>query len=259
MKDRHIAQLETRLESLIEGAFAHFFGRKLRAQDIALQLARAMENGLRASGTSDPRPVAPDYYEIRVNADTAHHLTHHQPDLTTLLSGHMVDLATHANYRLDASPVIEIVSDNEMAAGKITVWARHLSAGGQSTNTMQKVAIPVPDNKPKDAQLVIGSRIIPLEEPLMNVGRSLENHITIDDPHVSRHHAQIRLRFGRYTLFDNKSRGGTFVNDVLVRQHTLQAGDVIRMGQTRLLYLEDDETEQTDHNPPPTRQDHDLS
>lgn len=250
MKDQHIAQLEARLESLIEGTFAHFFGRKIRAQDIALQLARAMENGLRAATSDDPRPLAPDRYEIQVNAQTAHYLNENQPDLTAVLSEYMVDLATNANYRLDASPLIEIVADDNMAGGKISVEAAHLSESENSTNIMDKVAIPIPDDQPKDAQLVIGSRVVLLDEPLLNIGRGLDNHIVLDDPHVSRKHAQIRLRFGRYTLFDIQSRGGTFVNDVLIRQHTLQSGDVVRMGHTRLLYLEEDETEQTDHRPP---------
>jgi pSer/pThr/pTyr-binding forkhead associated (FHA) protein len=50
---------------------------------------------------------------------------------------------------------------------------------------------------------------------------------------------QLRLRFGSYTLFDMNSHAGVLVNDVPVREHRLQPGDVIRLGKTQLVYLED--------------------
>ncbi len=252
MKDSNIAQLEARLENLVEGAFAHFFGKKIRAQDVALQLARGMESGLRVSNDRDPRSIAPDSYRIRVSADTVAHLQKRQPNLTAILSQHMVELAASSGYRLDAAPVIELISDEALKSGDIRVTAHHIQASDNSTNIINRVAIPAKNEHPNNPQLIVGTRTIALDEPLLNVGRSLDNHVILEDPQVSRHHAQIRLRFGRYTLFDGQSRSGTFVNDIMVREHTLHAGDIIRMGNTQLLYVEDDELEQTDGNMPPT-------
>ena len=61
----------------------------------------------------------------------------------------------------------------------------------------------------------------------------------VDDRAVSRYHLQLRLRFGRYTLFDIQSQGGTLVNEVKIKEHNLQTGDVIQIGNTRLVYMED--------------------
>ncbi|MBZ0288066.1 MAG: FHA domain-containing protein, partial [Anaerolineae bacterium] len=72
------------------------------------------------------------------------------------------------------------------------------------------------------------------------IGRSHENDVILDDQHVSRFHAQVRLRFGHYVIFDADSASGTFVNDVRVREHRLQTGDVIRIGGTSLVYMQDD-------------------
>jgi pSer/pThr/pTyr-binding forkhead associated (FHA) protein len=62
----------------------------------------------------------------------------------------------------------------------------------------------------------------------------------LDESTVSRTHAQIRLRFGHYVIFDTDSQTGTFVNNVRIREHRLRAGDVIRVGKTSLVYMEDD-------------------
>jgi pSer/pThr/pTyr-binding forkhead associated (FHA) protein len=100
---------------------------------------------------------------------------------------------------------------------------------------------PAPANRaPANPQLVILNKPpIPLRLNILNVGRSRENHIVIDDPAVSRHHLQLRLRAGRYMLFDTQSNSGTYVNGVRVKEHTLQAGDVILIGTTQLVYTED--------------------
>ena len=96
MKEQHIARLEAQLERLVESAFTHFFGKKIRAQDIAVQLARAMENGIEASSTDDTRPLAPDQYVIYMNPDVCQHLFERQPALPQVLSQHTVELASNA-------------------------------------------------------------------------------------------------------------------------------------------------------------------
>jgi adenylate cyclase len=43
--------------------------------------------------------------------------------------------------------------------------------------------------------------------PVLTIGRSRENDIVFPSPLVSRHHARIRLRQGRFVLFDESSNG----------------------------------------------------
>lgn len=238
MDDQQIAQLEERLERLIEGAFASVFGKRLRAQDIALQLSRAMEDGIQAMRGGDPRPIAPNFYLIRMNPDTRARFLQKHPDLADILSRHMVDLASSAGYRLDTMPHIQIIADVALDGGVVLVIADH--TGGNDTAVLQSVKTPIAHDAPINPQLLIdGQKTIVLDGGLINIGRSRKNQIMLDDPHVSRQHAQIRLRFGHYMLFDITSQGGTYVNDVRVREHRLQPGDVVRIGKTRMVYLED--------------------
>jgi pSer/pThr/pTyr-binding forkhead associated (FHA) protein len=94
-----------------------------------------------------------------------------------------------------------------------------------------------------DAYLVIGGRqYISLDRPLFSIGRRTDNDIVLDSPTISRQHAQIRWRYGRFILYDLSRRGRTAVNDQPVTEHALQPGDVITLSDTRIIYGEEQDT-----------------
>lgn len=240
MKEQHLTRLEAQLEKLVEGAFAQLFGRHVRAQDIAMQLARAMEDGATANTAGDARPTAPDQYTIYLNPDVCTRLLLHQPNLLHILSEHLLELATSAGYRLNHAPRVSLEAADEFSPSDLRVRTALSSRQRDATAIMQRVEMKPEAPAPSNPQLVInGLRVIPLERDVINIGRSRDNDIVLDERSVSRHHLQIRLRFGRYTVFDTQSTGGTLVNDVPVREHNLRSGDVIRIGSVQMVYLED--------------------
>jgi pSer/pThr/pTyr-binding forkhead associated (FHA) protein len=100
------------------------------------------------------------------------------------------------------------------------------------------------DNIPENAFLIVeGVKVHPLTESVVNIGRRLENQLVIDDPRVSRNHAQLRAIKGRFVLFDLNSTGGTFVNGQRTSQTVLYPGDVISLAGVALIFGQD--------NPPP--------
>ena len=245
MKSQSIAHLEAALERLVEGTFANLFGKQIRAQDIALELARALEDKVRAASGSDPRPLAPDQYAIYLNPEIQQQLLQRQPALVEILSRHIVELATESGYRLADTPQITILPDARLDTHKLAVKAAHTNQFRDSTAVMKAVEIE-PQPALHNPQLLInGERTVQINSAIVNIGRNRDNHIVLDDPHVSRHHLQLRQRFGRYVLFDVNSREGTFVNEVSVKEHHLRSGDVIRIGTTRLIYVEDDPSDQS--------------
>ncbi len=76
-------------------------------------------------------------------------------------------------------------------------------------------------------------------EPVL-LGRSRATGSHLIDPHVSRVHCQVELIDGQFILTDYDSAGGTFVNGKRISRHTLQSGDLLRIGNTRLQFMEDD-------------------
>jgi pSer/pThr/pTyr-binding forkhead associated (FHA) protein len=93
---------------------------------------------------------------------------------------------------------------------------------------------------PENAFLIVeGVREFALLEAVINIGRRLDNHLVIEDPRVSRHHAQLRAINGRFVLFDLDSSGGSFVNGQRLSQGILYPGDVISLAGVTLIYGQD--------------------
>jgi pSer/pThr/pTyr-binding forkhead associated (FHA) protein len=97
------------------------------------------------------------------------------------------------------------------------------------------------DNLPLNAFLTIeGLRIYPLVKAIINIGRSLENDLVIDDLRVSRNHAQLRAVNGQFVLFDLKSTRGTSINGHRIAQAILYPHDTISLGGVLLTFNQED-------------------
>jgi hypothetical protein len=253
MNEQHFARFESRLESLVEFAFSRVLGNRIHAHDLAIKLARVMEDHLIHDPRQRERPVAPDYYQINLERGVCSQLLESQPELPALLARHLVDLAADLDFRLLHTPVVDFQPSDGLEASEVNISARHQGKKRSTTTVMQRVDVPASLDAPGNPHLLVnGQQSIPLSADVVNVGRARENQIVLDDPSVSRHHLQIRLNYGRYILFDAQSQGGTLVNNTPVIEHRLQTGDVIHIGNTRLVYMEDPrgaDTE-TDYMPP---------
>jgi len=87
--------------------------------------------------------------------------------------------------------------------------------------------------------IVAGTEIFPLNLPIVNIGRKSDNHLVIENPQVSRRHAQLRAISGHYHFFDLGSTGGSKVNNQEVKTAALLAGDVISLAGIPLIYGQD--------------------
>lgn len=66
------------------------------------------------------------------------------------------------------------------------------------------------------------------------IGRDMNCNITVNDSMVSSTHAVILFRSGKFSISDQQSSHGTFVNneDIELEPRYLKDGDIIRMGNT---------------------------
>jgi pSer/pThr/pTyr-binding forkhead associated (FHA) protein len=69
------------------------------------------------------------------------------------------------------------------------------------------------------------------------IGRSPDCGIFLDDVTVSRKHAALMERDGRWLIEDQGSLNGTFVNRKRVESAALEDGDEIQIGKYRLTFL----------------------
>lgn len=232
-----LAQIEARLQSLIEGSAARLFPRGQVQTDLAARLVAAMQAGIQ------PRlegPLAPNLYTLWVNPSQAGYFQANQ-GLIDALTHTLREMGAEAGLRFPSPPVIRVATDAEIQPGEVRVSARNSQAGLSQTSDLavepkgEEIAIP------SNAFLIVdGMQILPLDQPVINIGRRPDNQLVIDDPRVSRVHAQLRAIRGRYVIFDLDSSGGTYVNGERIRQAVLYPGDVIWLTNLPLVYGQDD-------------------
>lgn len=238
MRKSRLTQLEEKMEALVEGTFARLFAGHLQPRDIALQLARALEDSVAGGGPALR-------YAVRLNPADAQALLGEQPRLAELLAAELVQAAREAGVTLPHVPEVLILPDPALKARSVTVTAETTAI------TDTAAAAPYNADAPRDgtgpisaaprAFLILdGERTVPLSQPIVGLGRRLDNHVILEDARVSRAHAQLRLRFGRYVLYDLGSTGGTYVNGQRVQECVLRPGDVISLAGVLIIYGEDD-------------------
>ena len=78
----------------------------------------------------------------------------------------------------------------------------------------------------------LGRHQIPIDKPLLILGRRSESDVRVAGAGVSRHHAEILAENGACRLRDCTSKFGTFVNGQRADERVLAHGDRIRLGET---------------------------
>jgi sigma-B regulation protein RsbU (phosphoserine phosphatase) len=89
----------------------------------------------------------------------------------------------------------------------------------------------------------LGHRVVPLDKPIIAIGRRGENDVRLIGSDVSRDHAEIETSNGAYILRDKGSRYGTYVNGEQISERKLVHGDRIQFGRASgadVLFLLDD-------------------
>jgi hypothetical protein len=82
----------------------------------------------------------------------------------------------------------------------------------------------------------MANQVLNLAEEVTTIGSVAGNTVVLADPAVSRKHAGIRKVDGNYELADLGSTNGVYVNGHKVPKKTLEAGDIIRVGNTEAVF-----------------------
>jgi hypothetical protein len=231
-----LSLFESRLQSLIEQGTTRIVPKGGYQNQISSKLIAAMQSSIKLDEAG--RPIAADTYILVVDQETAQLLAE-DPSIIEELLQILIEAGAKSEVSYQALPKIKISAESTMEPGRFEILSHY---GIQEIAETSTLAIDPNDGMPvpEYAFLIIsGGQVHPITEQVVNLGRRPDNHIVIDDPRVSRTHAQIRAINGRYVIFDLDSTGGMFVNNVCVNQSTLFPGDVISLAGVDLVYGQD--------------------
>lgn len=86
------------------------------------------------------------------------------------------------------------------------------------------------------AAVIVDGKRVELTKRRLVIGRSRDCDVTVDDPNVSRRHAEIVQEEGGYWVVDLGSTNGVEVNGSKVERAELEEGDLIVLGRTSLTF-----------------------
>ncbi len=225
------SDLEQRLQGFVE-SLANLLPDKNPVRDLVHKLVKCMRENLYSDVNN--QTFAPGSYQIHVTPATAASLEQ-IPSWMQGLEKTLKQVALENEIRFSSPLRFEIIPYADATESTI-VSCNQPNKKVEETAAMSSTAHPNQEKALNAFFLVNGQTTYPIRETVINIGRRSDNQLVIDDPRVSRVHAQLRIQTDRAILFDLNSTGGTFVNGTRINQATLNAGDVVSLAGFPLIF-----------------------
>lgn len=244
-----LRNLESKLGGLVEGAFSRAFKSRVEPVELARKLGKEMEE---AKMVSVSRTYVPNHYRVFLSPQDREQFESYEPALRKELSDYLLEHARTQRLALTSRPAVEFMTDERLALGEFGIQAQLLDADEESEEQpaapsqgdFGHTMVYSPDRSarkldaqpaaPSRAVLAGGGRRTVLSGTRMVIGRSRDCDITIEDPNVSREHAELRPAGDGWRLVDLGSTNGVKVNRRRVEQADLAHGDRVTIGVTDL-------------------------
>jgi len=238
-----LQRFENRLESVVSGAFAKAFRSAVQPVELAAALQREVDNS--AQILSRDRRLVPNAFHIELSPMDYERLGPYEETLANELTELLREHAEEQHYVFTGPVSIRFHEADDLGTGRFRVKS-HASAkvsgtpkeeGGGILSALDRFSGAVRKRSVTAFVEVNGTRQ-PLTPPGLVVGRGAEADLRINDPGVSRRHAEIRVTAGKddpvVSVVDLGSTNGTLVDGHRVEHATVTDGSTIRVGNTIL-------------------------
>jgi hypothetical protein len=146
------------------------------------------------------------------------------------LSGMVREHAGEQHYSFLGPVTVAFEQDAELETGRFRVRSAAVAAATPAEPT---------DGSARDGRqpwLEVGSTTYPLAGAVTRVGRGTDSDLRIDDPGISRDHAEFRRDGTEVTVVDNGSTNGVTVDGRRVQEARLGDGARVVLGSTTLVF-----------------------
>ena len=257
---RPLQRFERRLEGIVSGVFARAFKGDVEPIELAAALKREIDNTARI--LSRDRRLVPNHFTIELGPGDFERLNAYGRTLNTELANELRDHADIQRYTFSGPIEIELTQQDDLPTGKFRVVSATVGTPQRrqppvyeqqpyqqepyvppSDGQTVMHSTPPPQQPPRSGHpqvmLEVNGRRRPVNPPGVVLGRGTDADIQINDPGVSRRHAEIRLMPEgpggiRVVLVDLGSTNGTLVNGRRSTEAELVDGSTVRIGNTTM-------------------------
>jgi hypothetical protein len=246
-----LRSLESKIAGLVEGTFSRAFRSEVRPVEIARKLAREMEEH---KSFSVSRTYVPNEYRVYLSPRDRERFADYEEALASELAGYLLEHARRERLALVSRPVIEFETDGRLGLGEFGIQTRVVSpveepereaADEESGRTMiystaGRIAEPLEErarSRNETVLLLVDGKRLVVGPAGATLGRSRQCDVVLDDPNVSRTHAEIRPRGGSWVLSDHGSTNGASINGRRIEgPEVLKPGDEIELGTSLITF-----------------------
>jgi hypothetical protein len=243
-----LRNLEAKLEGLVEGAFSRAFRSQVQPVELARKLAKEMED---AKSVSLSRTYVPNQFWVYLSTEDRAQFESYEDGLKKELSDYLLEHARSHGLALLTRPTVELETDERLSLGEFGIQAKLVkpAEAGEEAEAVEgdfghtmvysttTGARRVESPRRTTRALLVGDdkRTVIAGEPFV-IGRSRECDLVLDDPNVSRRHAELRREDDGWAVHDLGSTNGIKVNGRRSRGARLNPGDEITLGISRLTF-----------------------
>ena len=243
-----LRNLEARIEGLVEGVFSRAFSSGVQPVEIARKLAKEMDAHKTASVS---RVYVPNEYTVWLATEDYARFKDYETSLSQELSAHLLEHARRNDYDLLTRPVVGLDQDERLRLGEFGIQTRLVRPpqrqGAEPTQGEHGHTMVYSATQAEKAQVEAPARHAPTWTPARSSrsttaatsstgrrrasGRSKECDCVLDDPNISRQHAELRRSsHGDWQVVDLGSTNGVKVNGRRVSSARLSPGDEVTLG-----------------------------
>jgi hypothetical protein len=245
--------IEQRLERIFEGVFGRAFRTNVQPVELARKLAKEMDDHRSASVRN---VYVPNEYTIYLSPGDREQFEGYENSLVSELEEYLSEHAMRENYALLTPPRILFETDDDLGVGEFGIATR-MAQYGRQPGAEAPAEVPPPGatmvykprTQPTEAASAAdlglerevavlswnGQRRV-LDQQRSVLGRSRDVDVRIEDPNVSRRHAEIVQEGSTYWLVDLGSTNGTEVGGRRVQRVRLDDGSQFTIGETTVTF-----------------------
>jgi len=247
--------IEQKIEALFEGVFGRAFRTNVQPVELARKLAKEMDDHKTVSVS---RVYVPNEYTVFLSESDREQFEGYESSLVAELEEYLGEHAKRESYALLTPPRVLLETDDDLAIGEFGIATRMVQpkrgqhAPDEPEEQVESGATMIYKPRVQQATEAASAEELGLEREVavlswdgqqkrvdkrrVVLGRSREADIQVEDPNVSRRHAELRQEGAAYWIVDLDSTNGIEVNGRRVKRAKLDSGDTFTVGSTDITF-----------------------